>query len=335
MIHTIEMILSIDYETIKRLLKKHNVQSDAYHHFGAVVKKLNENLKQSHSEFVFTWLCSQGKGVWDAHLKVDLVKLLGKGKIVEADYLTVESSIKKFLYSQFGSTEYFNNHRLTRIDYKLDVVIPNKDHRKLLFHLYEKYTRIYFYKKKIKWGKDEEGNPMKYETSQYHKCQSTEFVIYSKEDERMAKREIVQPYEKDVIRYELRLKNEHLNSMKRNDSKGKGRPKKLKEYFKENLYKHYMINQITPIIRKGDYYKIHQAEKIIENSPLSRKRKEKLRAFLVDISNNGIDAPKKYLSKPTYRNYLKELEQLNINPILIPKNRKDFPSHMNNPFIIQ
>ncbi|SOC08255.1 hypothetical protein SAMN05880501_10548 [Ureibacillus xyleni] len=334
MIHSVEILLPVTYEEVQQLFKHNRIKAEAYEKFGAVVKKLSQNVKKEHPGFSYTWLSSIGKGLWNVHLKVDIVKLLRKSEITEKDYPRVEALIRKFLISQFGHSSHFDEHVLTRIDYKLDVVIPNKNHKKLIFHLYEKYTERYRFKEKIKWGKDEQGKPLKYETSQYHKCKSIEFIIYSKEEERIAKGEEIQTYEKDVVRFELRLKNDHLNAMKRNDGKGKNRVKKLSEYFKADLYREYMINHVTPIIRKGDYYKITKAEKIIDDSNFSRKKKEKLRSFLVDVSKNGIDAPKQYLSKPTYRKYLQDLEAIGINPIPIPKNRKDFPNFMRNPFIL-
>jgi len=65
--------------------------------------------------------------------------------------------------------------------------------------------------------KDKKGEPIKYETSQYHTCKSTELVIYSKEDERIAKEEQIQSYDANRVRYELRLKNSHLNIMREGD----------------------------------------------------------------------------------------------------------------------
>ncbi|MCR6112644.1 hypothetical protein HXA35_20105 [Bacillus sp. A301a_S52] len=266
-------------------------------------------------------------------MKVDVLKIVGKSQFTEVEYDNVEADIRKFLIRNFGHSSYYNEHRLTRIDYRYDVIISNPTFRKLIFHLFEKYTEKYGFKGKIKWGKDENDNPFKYETSQYHKSKSVEFIIYSKNEERETKNEKLEVYEKNVIRYELRLRNDHLNGMTRSD-KGKGRPKKLKEYFKDELYLEYMKKHIYPIIGKGDYYKITKAEKIIENSHFTRKKREKLRAFLVKISEKGIDAPKKDLHEKTHKKYLKDLESLRINPVLIPKNRKDYPSFMKNPFTI-
>src|SRR5699024_11132635 len=177
---------------------------------------------------------------------------------------------------------------LIRIDYKMDCLVPDERERELLFHLFEKYTRKYRFKQKIKWGKDDDGNPIKYDTSQYHKNESIEFIFYSKKDERIAKGEVIKDYERHVVRYEKRLKNPHLNAMKRRD-KGRNRPKKLWCYFKEDLWKEYMEKHILPIVHKGDHYKIFEAEKVISKSTFSRNKKEKLRKFLISISKGSID----------------------------------------------
>ncbi|WP_363550360.1 hypothetical protein [Caldifermentibacillus hisashii] len=333
MIHTFEMLLQLNYLEFERLFLLYGVNQVKYKYFGAAVKSLNKEIKNRYKAYAITWISYQGNDNWNLHLKVDAIKLLGRGEVYEEDYGLIESEIRKFLIKHFGHSNMFDSHILTRIDYKLDVRIPNQKERELLFLLLEKYTNKYRYKEKIKWGKDKNGNPIKYETSQYHKNKSVEIFIYSKENERIAKGEKIQPYDENVVRYELRLKNSHLNSMKRTD-KGIGRPKQLKVYFSYQLQKEYMEKHVLPIVHKGDFYKITEAEKIIEESSFSKKKKERLRAFLVQISRGTIDTPKKYMSKPTYRTYLHDLESIGINPILIPKNRTDFPSYMKNPFQI-
>lgn len=59
------------------------------------------------------------------------------------------------------------------------------------------------------------------------------------------------------------------------------------------------------MVRRGDYYKITQAEKIIENSSFPRRKKEKLRDFLISISMGNIDTPfKKGMSKTCFSTIL-------------------------------
>lgn len=331
LIHTFEMLLKVNYIDIQKLFSLYGINTTKYSYFGAAVKHLSSDIKQKHTAYTVTWVSYQGNDDWNIHLKIDATKLLGRGDILETDYELIESKIRMFLTQYFGHSDYFDSHTLTRIDYKVDVKLPNPKERELLFHLMEKYTNRYCYKEKIKWGLDGNGKPFKYETSQYHNNKSVGLIIYSKEEERKAKGEIIQPYEEDVVRYELRLLNNHLNNMKRSD-KGKSRPKKLRVYFSSRLHKEYMEKHVLPIVRKGDFYKIYEADKLIENSEFTRMKKDKLRSFLVMISKGSLDTPKKHMSRPTYRKYLQDLESLGINPVLIPKNRTDFPNFMKNPF---
>ncbi len=345
LIHTFELFFPVIVDDLQHLFSVYGVGLIKYKYIRAAVKKLNKEMKKDFPAYAIVRTWEDAAGFWYLQLKVDAVKILKRGKITEEDYDLVESDIRDFLTRHFGHSDYFNYHTLTRIDYRLDVEIPNPQDRELLFHLFEKYTMKYAYKEKIKWGKDENGNPIKYDTSQYHKCKSTELIIYSKEDERIANGEPIQPYDENIIRYELRLKNKHLNSMKRVDKGGKDRPKQLKIYFSNQLWKEYMDKHVTPIVHTGDYYKISEAEKIISNSSFSKRKKKSLREFLVKISKGGIDAPLdkekegECMSKPTYRQYLRDLAYIGINPVLIPKNLSTknytaFPSFLKNPFKI-
>ncbi|WP_025729702.1 phage/plasmid replication domain-containing protein [Heyndrickxia ginsengihumi] len=333
MIHTFEMFMPVNDHDIQHFFSIYGVNLSKYQYIRAAVKQLNKELKLSFPAYAITLIWCEANVDWYLQLKVDAIKILGRGEIVDEDYDLIESNIRKFLVQHFGHSDYFDFHTLTRIDYRLDVKVPNQKDRELLFHLLEKYTYKYRYKEKIKWGKDEDGNPIKYDTSQYHKNKSIELVIYSKEDERVAKGETIQSYDENVVRYELRLKNNHLNSMKRTD-KGISRPKLLKTYFSSKLQKEYMEKHVLPIVHKGDYFKITEVDKIIENSQFSKRKKGSLRNFLVMISKGCIDTPKKHMSKPTYRQYLHDLGSIGINPVLIPKNRTDYPNFMKNPFQI-
>ncbi|WP_281998849.1 hypothetical protein [Priestia flexa] len=339
MIHTFELLILVSYEDFQHIFSMYGVKLDKYRYVRAAVKELNRKIKKVFPAYAIARTWEQIDGDWNLQLKVDAVKMLNRGTITEADYDLVELDIRKFLTRHFGHSDYFDSHTLTRMDYRLDVELPDPKDRELLFHLLDKYTVKFAYKKKIKWGKDENGNPQKYETSQYHKCKSTELIIYSKEDERIANGEQIQPFDANIIRYELRLKNSHLNSMKRDDKGGKGRSKQLKIYFSYQLWKEYMEKHVIPIVHTGDYYKITEAEKIIANSSFSKRKKESLREFLVMISKGNIDTPKKHMSLPTYRQYLRDLTSLGISPILIPKNfitknYNSFPNCLKNPFKI-
>lgn len=219
MIHSFELFNLVSSDDIQQLFYKYDIRVDKYRYLSAAVEELNKKLKKLFPAYAIVqiWEHEYLDGIWYLKFKVDAIKVLNRGTITEEDYELIELDIRKFLTRHFGYSDYFDYHTLTRIDYRIDVEVPNPQHRELLFHLLEKYTLRYAYKEKIKYGKDENGESFKYETSQYHKCKSTELIIYSKEEERIAKGEPIEPYDKNIIRYELRLKNTHLNSMKRED----------------------------------------------------------------------------------------------------------------------
>ena len=71
---------------------------------------------------------------------------------------------------------------------------------------------------------------------------------------------------------------------------------------------------------KGNYYKLSTAFEIIQNSNYTKKWKEKLINFLVDVAEGGgVDAVKelKLYSSHTIKTYIEKLNKLKINPITI------------------
>ncbi|RCW62969.1 hypothetical protein [Saliterribacillus persicus] len=334
MIHTFEFYLRIDTKALQNLFSLHMVTRINWDNVRAEIKKINQKIDINFYGIKINYLKELVNEEYQINIKVDITKLLSKGKILEMDYYIVKECIQEFLNHSFGNHVIFDQHILTRIDYKLDAIVNVEKDRELLFHLIEKHTKKYSHKSKYRWGKTDIGEPYKYEASQYHNNKSVGLIIYDKQKERLEKNEPLLPFHKNVVRYELRLQNQHLNAKKRHDKLGKYVPKKLSAYFREEMWYEYMNKHVYPIVHKGDYYKITEAEKIIDSSSFTKRKKDKLRQFLVQVSKGSIDTPKQNLSKMTYRHYICDLDSLNINPILIPKNRKDFPCHLKNPFAL-
>lgn len=113
--------------------------------------------------------------------------------------------------------------------------------------------------------------------------------------------------------------------------KGNSRPKKSKEYMKEEIYRDYFRKYMSPIYHAGDFYKLEEARKRIRKSPLTDSNKNKLIGFLKQVSSHSIDTPLKSMTDSTFRNRLKKLSQLGINPIPIPKNYPKAPTTLSNP----
>ena len=274
-------------------------------------------------------ISNRGNNKWKLYMFVDVIKLLGKHDLSEADCSSLENEIKLVLYCLFQHFGYYQDHVLQRIDFRYDVVVP-KNERELLLHIYQKLTKSYRYQVKYLGTIDDSGEFKKYETTVYHSSKSVQSVVYSKEDERMAKSQPLEEYEKDVLRFEVRIDKSHINYMSRQD-KGNNRPKKLRDYMKDDVYKEYFSKYMSPIYHSGNFYKIDEARKVIRKSSLSQTNKAKLIEFLKQVSSHSLDTPLKHMSKSTYNNRLQMLKDLGINPILIPKNYSKAPNTLKNP----
>jgi hypothetical protein len=324
MIHTVKMFFPITHYDIQYLQLRHEIQ----------YTEIEGYFKQTQPAFTSLSINNYGNGIWKLYAVIDLIKLLETPNFSESDYLTVEHRIKQFLRELFGHASCYKEHVLQRIDYRKDVVIPNTNEREALFHMYKKCTAKHGYHKKIIGKKNkEEGKFEEYKTSQYHATKnSTELCIYDKAEERVSKNEPIADYEKDVLRFEVRLKKTHINHMA-SSKKGKSRPKKLQEYMKDELYKEYMDKYTKPFLYGGDYYTVYGARKVLKASNLSDSWKKKLDTFLVTVSEHGIDYLKKSMKRPTFNKRINLLVELGINPILIPKNQSVFPTFIKNPFL--
>lgn len=96
MIHTFELLLPVHYDEVQHLFRKNNINVAKFDYFEGAINKLNENIKKNFIGYSVTWISQVGNGNWNLHLKVDVPKILGRGKITEKDYNLVESDIRKF-----------------------------------------------------------------------------------------------------------------------------------------------------------------------------------------------------------------------------------------------
>src|SRR5699024_5440885 len=102
MIHTFEIMLLIAHYDVQHLFSMYGVNVNKYDYFGAAVTQLKGEVKRRFPAYSVTWIGWKSSGNWSLHLKVDVVKMLRKGEILEGDYDLVESDIRKFLITHFG-----------------------------------------------------------------------------------------------------------------------------------------------------------------------------------------------------------------------------------------
>lgn len=311
MVHTIQLYCSLDILEIRRIEEK----------LGMDIKLIGDVLDNEFTAVKTT--VTKRYYTWGIYLHVDIITLLGYPNFSEAEYPEIEKYLNLYM-NKIGLQ--FNDLILLRIDYRLDVLISEKNIRDSYFKIFEKAIDKYRFKIKN----------IRYDTTIYYNSKSTGLIIYDKGEERMNNGEIIMEFEEDIVRFEYRVLNKHLNNKKhKNNIK-----KELKNYFTKDLYLQYMRNNFDPILFVGDYYKIFKVDTILKNSTiLKEKSKKQIREFLIMVSDFGISAVKNMkneedrliYSKYQFSTIIKLLEAINVNPILIPRDW-DCPSLIENPF---
>lgn len=319
MIHTSKLMFLLHYQEVQDLQRRLSIKyTQLNKYFEGVFPGVTMSITNS------------GNGKWKLYMVVDAIMLLGKPDIIESDYEPLEKELKYILWNLVGHTNHFKNHILLRIDYRYDVQIKDKNNRILLMDLYKKLTGSYRFQKKY-LGKLKHGVFEPYKTTVYHSSKSIESIVYLKSEERQDKGEKVESYERDVVRFEVHVKEAHLYYMESKNEKFK-RPRKLAAYMKEAVYKEYFRKYMSHIYHPGDFFKIDAAREKLKTSSLSSKEKLKLIEFLKQVSFHSVDTPLKKMSKGTYNSRLALLREVGINPILIPKNyHPKAPSFLKNP----
>lgn len=236
------------------------------------------------------------------HIFVDFIEILGRPNIIPGDCEEIENRVRNIV----GKILKCNNFRLilSRIDYRYDVVIEDKVKRELIIKLLKKSYRKVNYMRKID----------KYKDSIRFFAKSRSDNFYDKEKERKAKNKETKEYEKNIIRFEAQIKNEHLRYKKRKNKISRY----LEEYLTYDMYEQYMNKMIINIIGKGDFYSLEEAQKIINQSNIKEKKKNQLREFLAYTSKGNLTKTKEKYGRYTFNKNISILEELGINPIIIP-----------------
>lgn len=294
MIHTAEFSIQLDHEYI-------NFRKD---HYGK--EPINQILHRHMIKGISSVEYSNNLNV-SCKMVIDIPLILIKGNIEEKDYDQVERYIKRALSIVYGDEQLFEQHNLSRVDYRFDIEVSDENIRKIYFELFRKLKKKTAHlEKKI------------YFTSQYHQCKSIHIIFYDKEQERRDKNEHVEMWERGMMRFEVCIKKDHLKYKKYK----KGEPRFLKDYFKEEKYIHYMNNYILNICPIGDFYSYAKLETMIAAMDLSIREKSEMKKFAKYVSKGNLDTPAKSCSDSKYRKYMKLFNEYEINPITIPSKYK-------------
>lgn len=317
MLHTIRIAFNLQTEHIRHLQDAYGIDPmDVGRYFGSVFDGKTVTIHRS-----------PFNGNLSASVIADIPELLRKGDITEQDYSEVKAGLTNLMEVVFGDRNLYRQHRLMRVDYRYDVVVKDPFIRQAYVDLFSKSYRKKGRRLKKMDRINIQGIFEEYDTGLEHVNDSVETTVYDKEAERLDKNMPVKEYEKDVLRFEVRLKEDFLAHRKRYY----GIPRSLEEYFSEKMYKEFMSQYILETYLSQDFMRFSSAINVVEDSAFTNRRKKAIAAFLRTVSRGDLSSPQKSMSPSTFKNRLTDCEESRFHPITIPNYRKDLPDLLVNP----
>lgn len=238
------------------------------------------------------------------HIYVDFIELLGRPNISPADTDEILYRVRNIVENIIDYSDF--ELILSRIDYRYDVVVKDKLIRKLIILLLNKANKKVSYMRRVEKYKEN--------IRFFSKSKSDNF--YDKELQLLLQGREVKWYEKDILRFEAQIKNEHLRYKNRRYEVKRS----LEEYLTYDMYKAYMSDMVIGVVGKGNFYSLKEAEKIINSTNIKEKKKKQLREFLVYASKRGgLTKAKEFYGRYTYKKNKDILEGMGINLIIIPE----------------
>lgn len=216
------------------------------------------------------------------------------------------------IYDLFPFIEPLGFQSLSRIDYKIDYKTENIEQ---YFKLYRKLHKNYRHLAQKK----------EYPTSIYFNSKSQninfydkleQYLQYCKDNNIIPDDSKIAEYE-NILRYEVQILRPKIRYMKNYY----GLIDCLENYIHSSDKARYLSEVSSPIFYKGDYYNIYHSKKIIQEH-YTRDMTSKLLELQKSISIYGVqDARQQYnYTSNTFDKHIKLLEQVGVNPVLIPKN---------------
>ncbi len=156
---------------------------------------------------------------------------------------------------------------------------------------------------------------------------TAEFVIYDKQLEQESKfrnGKITQDeldYFERVIRFEVRIKDKKLNNLKSN----LGISKDIDNYKDSQVADKFFSTYAEVVFFKEPFFRVDCAKRKINKSNLKPKTKKKLGKLITSINKYGYTYTQQHYeyNSNTFRNHIKTLRKLGINPLTFSEHWKD------------
>lgn len=255
------------------------------------------------------------------------VKLIAKNKLEVIKQEHIEEVKKVFteeMHRIHSSLPRLENWIVNRIDYAVNINTPYVEEYIKLFQRADKprgFKELYC--KKSKTRKQRDG-------SFYLFNDSVSINFYNKEHERLSQN-FNKDGAKDLLRLEVQCKKPKTNTIK---SKNGFDSRHLEHYLSQEISYQQLEYYYNKTIGAGDYYKLSEAIRIIQDSNYTSKTKDKLTEVLRAISKHRSvwrAREESQYNSSCFNRYLKQIRALGVNPVTIPGRWK--VDKLKNPFL--
>lgn len=246
------------------------------------------------------------------------VKLIGRNKLEVIEMDLLEEVRKVFtekmqkIHTSLPKLDYWT---INRIDYAVNINTPYVEEYIKLFQRGDKprnFKELYCSKSKTRKQLD---------GSFYLFNDSVAINFYNKENERLSQN-FNKDGAKELLRLEVQCKKPKTNTIK---TKNEFDSRHLGHYLSQEISYQQLEYYYKKTIGDGDYYKLSEAIKIVQDSNYTSKTKDKLTEVLRAVSKHRsiwrTREESKY-NKNCFNRYLKRIRELGINPVTIPSRWK-------------
>lgn len=233
-----------------------------------------------------------------------LYEFLNCSEITNKKYLEFENKLNRTI--QHLNLQ-LSDMTITRIDYKLDLNLPQDEMQEYLYIFSKLRKKYYKLTKKIYYSNSYISNI----ESVYYKGLEFSLNVYDKQAQ-LTSRGIINSKYNGVLRIELQLKSRQLSKY----CKENGLTKELINFWhrsvRQDFFNDILINKF---LYTGDYYNLKNVIRQIEY--MKPNLRQKIVYFLKLIAKHDITEAINAHSRFTASKYIKALESQNINPIII------------------
>lgn len=242
------------------------------------------------------------------------VKLIRRNKleVIKMDLLEEVKKIfaekVKKIHTSLPRLDYWT---INRIDYAVNINTPYVEEYIKLFQRGDKprnFKELYCSKSKTRKQLD---------GSFYLFNDSVTINFYNKENERLSQN-FNKDGAKDLLRLEIQCKKPKTNTLK---AKNKFDSRHLEHYLSQEISYQQLEYYYNKTIGTGDYYKLSEAIRIVQESNYTSKTKEKLTEVLRAVSRYRSiwkAREESQYNSSCFNRYLKKIRVLGVNPVTIP-----------------